>query len=232
MTARFFFIAGTDTDIGKTAIAAGLLRAAKGRGLRTVGLKPVAAGCDRESGVLVNADARLLQLEATHTLDDRSVNPVALEPAIAPHLAAAREGRQLSAAELVSHCVAWRERADVDWVVVEGAGGWLVPLNEKETLADVCQGLRAEVILVVGMRLGCLNHALLTVRDVLARGLTLAGWVANCLPPEMNELEANIASLAERLSAPCLGRVPIASDDLVSVVAEHLEIDRLLEAAP
>jgi len=234
VSARLLFVAGTDTDVGKTAVAAGLLRAAARRGLRTVGLKPVAAGCTREDGVLVNADARWLQREATLALDDRAVNPVALEPAIAPHLAAARARRSLCAAELADHCAAWRERDDVDWVVVEGAGGWLVPLNEKETLADVCQALDAEVLLVVGMRLGCLNHALLTAADVARRGLVLVGWVANCLPPVMAELDANVDALVERLPAPCLGRVPASDggDALVDAVAACLELDRLLEPGP
>jgi dethiobiotin synthetase len=230
VSARLFFVAGTDTDIGKTAIAAGLLRAAKARGLRTVALKPVAAGCEWDEGTLSNGDARTLRAEATHRLDHREVNPVALEPAIAPHVAAARAGVRLSAAELVAHCEPWRERDDVDWVVVEGAGGWLVPLNEKETLADVCEALGAEVILVVGMRLGCLNHALLTSAEVARRGLRLAGWVANCLPPEMDELEANITSLEERLPARCLGRVPACGPDaLIASVAEALDLSVLLE---
>jgi dethiobiotin synthetase len=228
VTARVFFVAGTDTDVGKTAIAAGLLRAAKSRGLRTVGLKPLASGCTWQAGVLVSDDARALRREATQVLDDRAVNPVALEPAIAPHLAAARAGRSLSAAALTAHCASWRDRGDVDWVVVEGAGGWLVPLNEKETLADVCEALRADVILVVGMRLGCLSHALLTAADVARRGLAIAGWVANCLPPEMDELDANVASLEARLPAPCLARIPASpTDSLVETVARKLDLDRL-----
>ena len=231
MSAKRIFVAGTDTDVGKTAIAAGLLRAARKHGLRTVALKPVAAGCDVEDGVLVNDDARILQREATHVLDPREVNPVALEPAIAPHIAATRAGRELSADALVRHCAPFAARDDVDWGVIEGAGGWLVPLNDSETLADVCEGLEADVVLVVGMRLGCLNHALLTAADVARRGLTLAGWVANVLPPEMDELEENVASLAARLPAPCLGRVPATpGEGLVDAVAVALDLAPLTGA--
>lgn len=229
---RLLFVAGTDTDVGKTVVAAGVLRVLARAGHRTVGLKPVAAGCDRVEGRLVNRDALALQQEATESLSDAEVNPVALEPAIAPHLAAEQVGRALSAAELVRHCKAWDDQDELDFVVVEGAGGWLVPLNATETLADVCAGLDADVVLVVGMRLGCLNHALLTAADIEARGLRLAGWVANCLPPPMEELEANLASLASRLSAPCLGRIPPCDPgDVVGTVAEHLDLAPLLEGS-
>ncbi len=227
---RFLFVAGTDTGVGKTVTAAGLLRALGRAGHPAVGLKPVAAGCRRDGDQLVNADALALQREAACELAYHEVNPVALEPAIAPHLAAAQVGRDLSARELIRHCEAWRERDDLDVVVIEGAGGWLVPLNVAETLADVCEGLSADVILVVGMRLGCLNHALLTAADVERRGLRLAAWVANCLPPQMSELDANIKSLVDRLPAPCLGRIPPAApDDVVETTAVHLDLAPLLE---
>lgn len=227
---RLLFVAGTDTDVGKTVVAAGLLRALRRAGHRAVGLKPVAAGCERKAGRLVNGDALALQREAGCEISYPEVNPIALEAAIAPHLAARQAGRDLSARDLVAHCERFRKREDLDVVLVEGAGGWLVPLNETETLADVCAGLAADVILVVGMRLGCLSHALLTATDVERRGLRLAGWVANCLPPPMTRLDENIATLAGRLAAPCLGRVPPSdSGDVVDTAARHLEVAPLLE---
>ncbi len=234
-TSRVFFVAGTDTGIGKTVVAVGLLRALGRAGRSTVGLKPVAAGCDRVGGELVNSDALALQRESSRKLDYAEVNPVAFEPAIAPHLAAIQANRPLSCERLIRHCDTWMDlvrKEDLDVLVIEGAGGWLVPLNDRETLADFCEALGAEVILVVGMRLGCLNHAMLTVADVERRGLRLAGWVANCLPPPMAELDANIATLTDRLSAPCLGRVPTGdSGDIVESAATHLDIGPLLEPA-
>jgi dethiobiotin synthetase len=226
--ARVFFVTGTDTDVGKTVIAGGLLRAAGLRGLRTLAIKPVAAGCRTVDGRLVNDDALLLQREAGDQLAYEDVNPVALEPAIAPHIAAARAGVDLSRAALLSHCRLQLE-AEVDLAVIEGAGGWLVPLNDTETLADLCEGLAADVVLVVGVRLGCLNHALLTAADVGRRGLQLAGWVANCIDPGMPELEANLETLERRLEAPCLGRIPFAAgQDPVALAAKQLDLTRLL----
>jgi len=232
---RVFFVTGTDTDVGKTVVAAGLLRALGRAGRTTVGFKPVAAGCERAGAELVNSDALALQRESSRKLDYAEVNPVAFEPAIAPHLAAVQADRPITCESLIRHCDSWMDlmrKQELDALVIEGAGGWLVPLNDRETLADFCEGLAADVILVVGMRLGCLNHALLTVADVARRGLRLAGWVANCLPPPMPELDANIATLTGRLSAPCLGRIPTADPgDLVESAASHLDIRSLLEPA-
>ena len=231
---RVFFVAGTDTGVGKTIVAAGLLRALGRAGYSTVGLKPVAAGCGRVGGALVNGDALMLQREASCRLEYAEVNPVALEPAIAPHLAAMQAKLSLTCADLLAHCTPWVERVrskTLDVLVIEGAGGWLVPLNERETLADFCEALGAGVILVVGMRLGCLNHALLSAAEVERRGLRLVVWVANCLPPDMAELDANLATLEGRLSAPCLGRIPSGDvDELVESAASHLDLARLLES--
>lgn len=228
---RVLFVAGTDTDVGKTVIAGALLRLAAGQGLRTLGLKPVAAGCEPEAGRLVNGDALVLQREATVALDYADVNPVALGPAIAPHIAAERAGIVLTTRGLVDHCCRQLQR-EVDLAIIEGAGGWLVPLNGTETLADVCEGIGAEVVLVVGMRLGCLNHALLTAADVSQRGVRLAGWVANCVQPDMPELESNIATLEERLPAPCLGRVPFReTDEPIGLAAKNLDLAPLLDAS-
>ncbi len=227
MLPRVFFVTGTDTDVGKTVAAAALLRAAARQGLSTLAVKPIAAGCEWVDGRLVNDDALALAKEITLPLDYADLNPVALEPAIAPHLAAARAKRPLGMAELASHCRRVVARG-ADWTLFEGAGGWLVPLNDSETLADLCQEIAAEVILVVGLRLGCLNHALLTVADIARRDLKLAGWVANAIDPEMAEREANLDTLARRIDAPCLGRVPYApGPELIETAARSLDLGGL-----
>jgi dethiobiotin synthetase len=202
-----FFVTGTDTGVGKTLAAAALLRAAAARGLRTIGLKPVAAGAALHAGRRVNDDALLLQAAATVVLPYEQVNPVLLERPMAPHLAAAEEGVRLEVAAIAAAC---REaaRAGHDLLLAEGAGGWLVPLGERETMADLAVALGWPVLLVVGMRLGCLNHALLTAEAVRARGLALAGWIANSAWPAMPALVENVAALDQRLGAPRLGLLP------------------------
>ena len=203
---------GTDTGVGKTLVAAGLLVAASGRGMGTVGIKPVAAGCTSAttaSGLaLVSEDALALQSAASIFIDYAMVNPVALEPPIAPHIAAARSGVRIRADELAQHCRRVTVDCAAQFLIVEGAGGWFVPLNETETMADFCVELGLPVIIVVGMKLGCLNHALLTVQAVHAAGLSVAGWVANCAEPEMAACEDNLQSLRNLLPAPLLGAVP------------------------
>lgn len=225
--ARAFFVTGTDTGVGKTLVSAALLYAARTRGWRSIGLKPVAAGTVLRDGQPVNEDALWLQAAATVRLDYSQVNPVALRWPMAPHLAAAQEGMRIEVRTLAEHC---RDiaRTGHDLLVTEGAGGWLVPLNERETMADLARTLGWPVILVVGMRLGCLNHALLTAAAIRASGLQLAGWVANTLDPAMDALDTNIAALDERLGAPRLGTLPWLGDPPdVTRAAEVLDIDRL-----
>lgn len=225
-----FFVTGTDTGVGKTLVTAALLHAAGSRGLRTIGIKPLSAGCVRRAGRWMNADALLLQKTATVSLDYERVNPVALEVAMAPHLAAASSGLRLDAAALAQAC---RDVAEVkhDLLLAEGAGGWLVPLNERETMADLARMLGWPMVLVVGMRLGCLNHALLTATAIRAAELRLAGWVANSAWPEMPALADNIASLDARLQAPRLGTLPwLGSDVQPETVSGHLDLSPLLGA--
>ena len=198
-----YFVTGTDTGVGKTFIASALLRAARARGLACLGYKPIAAGATLRDGTLVNEDALEL-IAATGTDQDYAdINPVVLRPAIAPHIALAQAGRQVTARELAAACPQGAE-----FTLVEGAGGWLVPLNDRESLADVCAALGAKVILVIAMKLGCLNHALLTAEAIERAGLELAGWVANCPDDPMPFLTENIDTLRQRLAAPCLGTVP------------------------
>ena len=218
------FVTGTDTDVGKTFVATALLRLARSRGLRCVAVKPVAAGCEWRDGELVNDDALALLAASESGQGYRAVNPVALEPAIAPHIAAAEAGASLRVEDLAARC---RETltAEHDFALIEGAGGWLVPLGDGATLADLCVALEARPVLVVGMKLGCLNHTLLTVAAIASAGLDLAGWVANSPGPPMPRLEANIATLRERLNAPCLGVVPHCSP---AEAQRHLDIEPLL----
>lgn len=226
--ARAFFVTGSDTGVGKTLIATALLRAAARGGLRTIGMKPVAAGLDGErAGAAYNRDALALRDAATIDLDYATVNPVLLRRAMAPHVAAAIEGIELRVAELARHCRGVL-RTDADLVIAEGAGGWLVPLNDTETMADLVSELGLPVILVVGMRLGCLNHALLTAAAIRARGLALAGWVANCMTVDMPALDENIDSLRARLGAPLLGCVPRVAD--ADAAAACLDLRVLLDA--
>ncbi len=227
-----YFVTGTDTGVGKTVVATGLLEAARRRGLETVGLKPLAAGIDGErDGVEFNADALALQDTSTVRLDYHDINPVLLRRAIAPHIAAAEQGARLGVDELAAHCRRVLD-AGCDFAVLEGAGGWLVPLDESRTLADLCVALGLPVVLVVGMKLGCLNHALLTAQAVGNAGLTLAGWVANTIDAGMEAADANVAALRDRLPAPLLGRVPrlAAAEVLGDAAADYLDLDRLRDA--
>ncbi|EZQ15917.1 dethiobiotin synthase [Halopseudomonas bauzanensis] len=223
-----YFITGTDTEIGKTTIAAGLLHAARQRGLTTAAVKPVAAGCEVTPEGLRNDDALALQAECSPPLDYAALNPVALAPPIAPHIAAREAGLQLSASRLADACFRVFERG-ADLTLVEGAGGWRVPLNDDQTLADLAQELGEPVILVVGLRLGCINHALLTAEAIAADGLRLAGWVANQVDPQMDRQQHNLETLKAMLSAPCLGVVPRVKGGRPAEIAKYLALDTLLE---
>ena len=223
-----YFVTGTDTEIGKTFVAAALLELARDRGLRCAALKPVAAGCAVVDGELVNDDALQLIAASGTDLDYGTVNPIALAPAIAPHIAAAQAGIELDAGDLSRHCLDALAH-DNDFAIVEGAGGWLVPLNATETLADICLGIGAQPILAVGMKLGCINHALLTAQAIAEAGSELAGWIANCPTPEMPVFEENVATLKRCLAAPCLGVVPhLGSGATYRQAMPYLDIGPLL----
>jgi len=196
-------ITGTDTGVGKTRVATALLAALCRAGYRAVGMKPMAAGI--EPGEEQNADVRALEFtgNVVAPLQDRC--PYSFAPAIAPHLAAAQAG---VAMELETLSGAYRRlAASADWVVVEGAGGALVPFNQEQNLLDLAKALNLPVILVVGLRLGCINHALLTAEAIEARGLCLAGWVANAIDRDMVESEANLGYLVGHLPGICLARL-------------------------
>ncbi|MDO9251806.1 dethiobiotin synthase [Hydrogenophaga sp.] len=200
------FVTGTDTGVGKTLVSAALLHTLARRHRRVVGMKPVAAGLVAQGREWVSEDVLALRAASTVAVPVALDNPVALPDALAPHLAAARAGRAVTVAELFAAHAALRDLADV--VVVEGAGGWRVPLNDSETLADLAVALARPVVLVVGLRLGCLNHALLSAEAIRADGLQLAGWVANAIDPGMACREENMDTLRHWLPAPLLGVVP------------------------
>lgn len=218
-----YFVTGTDTEIGKTTIAAGLLHAARLAGLSTAAAKPVASGCERSPEGLRNADALALLGECSLPLAYEQVNPFAFEPAIAPHLAAREQGVKLTVEALEGPVRSVLQRG-ADFALVEGAGGWRVPLAGEENLSDLAVALALPVILVVGVRLGCINHAVLSAEAIQRDGLVLAGWVANIVDPQTSRLEENLATLAERLPAPCIGRVPRLALATPTAVAAHLDL--------
>lgn len=225
-----YFIAGTDTGVGKSLVAAALLKAAASRGLSTVGVKPVAAGCDETPDGLRSDDALLLRQYSSIAMPYEMSNPVSLRLPVAPHLAAAQEGRKLDAGRLEGFCRAvLMKRAGL--TLIEGAGGWQVPLNGRQSLADLAKLLGVPVILVVGMRLGCINHALLTARAIHADGLEIAGWIANRIDPDMALPEENIDAIAQRMSAPCLGHIPalghLALAERVAAAATLLQLEEI-----
>lgn len=203
---REFFVTGTDTGVGKTLVAAALLRRLREAGLAAAGMKPVAAGSMAGPEGPANEDALLLQAESSVRHPYAVVNPWLFEPAIAPHLAAAEAGVAIDTARIVAAHA--RIRAGADVVLAEGAGGFLVPLDRTRSFADLPALLGMEVLLVVGLRLGCLNHALLTAEAVDRRGLRFAAWVGNAIDPDFARRDENVATLSARLPAPCLGIVP------------------------
>lgn len=222
MTAAFF-IAGTDTEVGKTTIAAGLLCAARRQGLSTAACKPVASGSEPTAEGLRNSDALALLSQCSLPLGYHEVNPLAFAPAIAPHLAAREAGVELTAQVLlapVRHIL----NKNADFTVVEGAGGWRVPLAEGGYLSDLPVALGLPVILVVGVRLGCINHAVLSAEAIARDGLRLVGWVANIVDPDTSRLDDNLATLEQLLPAPCLGRVPRLSEATPEAVADYLRL--------
>ncbi|WP_019674221.1 dethiobiotin synthase [Arsukibacterium perlucidum] len=209
MAVKSLFITATDTDAGKTFVSCLLLQGLTKLGVAGAGVKPIAAGADEHNQ---NGDALLLQRHSGIALPYRLVNPICYQAPVAPHLAAVNEHRPLSEAELDAALSSWQQ-LPLQQLLIEGAGGWLLPISDKRYLADWVAQQQLPVLLVVGMKLGCLNHAMLTVREIARSGCKLVGWVANCVDPAMALLEQNIADLQQRIPAPCLGVVPYAPDN-------------------
>jgi len=201
-----FFITGTDTGVGKTWATVALMRFLKTQGSSVIGMKPVASGCFRENGELRNEDALLLMRNASMPVDYAKLNIYAFEQPVSPHIAANTAGETIEIEKIVLHC---RElEALVDFVLVEGIGGWEVPLNDTKKVSQLAFALQMPVIMVVGLKLGCLNHAFLTHDAIIGSSVTAAGWIANCLDANFECLEENLKTLESGLSFPCLGIMP------------------------
>lgn len=200
-----FFVTGTDTGIGKTTVSCALLHAFAAQGNKVAGMKPIAAGSENGKW----PDVELLFAASNISITRQQINPYAFDSPISPHIAAQQTGTEIDL--MIIHQAYHELSSKADIVIVEGAGGFLVPINPSQNGADLAIKLNLPVILVVGMRLGCLNHALLTAQAIRAAGLTLAGWVANCIDPKMLVLAENIATLEQRLDCPLLGVLPFDS---------------------
>ena len=208
VTRHGFFVTGTDTGVGKTLVACGLLAGFAGRGMKAVGMKPVACGVEPGAGGLVNDDVERLIGASNVAAPREHVNPYCFEPPIAPHIAARQAGVTIAFDRIEQSFHALTAQAEV--VVVEGVGGFHVPLGPGTDSAQLAARLALPVVMVVGMRLGCLNHALLTERAVAGRGLKLAGWIANHIDPQMAAADDNVRALDERIGAPRIARISFA----------------------
>lgn len=223
-----YFVTGTDTEIGKTLVSSALLEALTQRGLRSLGMKPVAAGAVLQEGVWHNEDVDSLVFASGVKAPQHIVCPYLMQTPAAPHIVAQREKISISLPQIVDAYQQAMQLADA--VIVEGVGGFCVPLDDRHDTADMAQVLNLPVIMVVGIRLGCINHALLTAQAIVARGLRLAGWVANIVDPQMLYPDENIAALRDRLSAPLLGCIPRLNNEdtqKAKVAATYLDLNFL-----
>ena len=216
------YVTGTDTGIGKTLASCALLHALRGHGLRAVGMKPVASGCERVDGEWRNADALALQAAGGAGIAYADINPFALEHPLAPELAAREAGVEVALEPILAAHARLAQQADA--LIVEGVGGWAAPLSATLMQADLVRALQLPVLLVVGLRLGCLNHALLSARAIAADGLHLAGWIASHVDPAMERVEDNLAMLRKRMPAMCWGVLPHAANPDPAQMALRLRI--------
>lgn len=221
------YVTGTDTGIGKTLASCALLHALRGHGLRAAGMKPVASGCERIDGEWRNADALALQAAGEPGIAYADINPFALGHPLAPELAARDAGVEVSLLPILAAHARVADNADA--LIIEGVGGWDAPLSASLMQADLVRTLHLPVLLVVGLRLGCLNHALLSARAIAADGVHIAGWIASHVDPEMERVEDNIEMLRARLPAPCWGVLPHAPGADPAAMARHLRIPMLAE---
>ena len=229
MTHRRWFVTGTDTGVGKTLVSSAMLSLLAESGLRAVGMKPVAAGLEQVDGVWQNEDVEQLRAAGNVDAPQALRCPYLLRAPMSPHLAAREEGVRIELAPLLSAFAALSQCADA--VVVEGVGGFCVPFGDDLDSADLAVALGLPVLLVVGLRLGCLNHALLTAEAIRARGLVLAGWIASVTEPGMLAPEANLQTLRSRLGAPLLGVVPHLAEPSAESAAQHIDLRALRATA-
>lgn len=224
-----FFVTGTDTEIGKTLVSTALLHSLVQSGWKSIGMKPVASGAFLQDGVWCNDDVLALRAASNVNASAQLINPYLFKQPAAPHILAELEEQPINVATILD-CY-HKLKAQADAIVVEGVGGFRVPFSAHEDSADMGQRLNLPVILVVGMRLGCISHALLTAEAIAARGLTLVGWVANCAQGEMAYLSENVAALRERIKAPLLGCVPWLEKPTAKAAAKYLDFFPLFERA-
>ncbi|MCG8428346.1 MAG: dethiobiotin synthase [Chromatiales bacterium] len=217
-----FFITGTDTECGKTEITLGLMQSLQQQGHTVLGMKPIASGAEPTDVGLRNEDALRIQQQCSFELDYDLINPFAYQPPIAPHLAAQAVGGGIDIDRI---CSVYQQTSNkADYALVEGVGGWRVPLGDKTAVSDLAKALELPVILVVGLKLGCINHALLTAESIVSSGLPLIGWVANVADADMLEPEGNLASLEQRIPAPLLGYVPRMDAPTPEAIASCLKL--------
>lgn len=228
MTTRGVYVTGTDTGVGKTIASAALLHALRARGLRAIGMKPVASGCERIDGQWRNNDALALWNASSPQPDYADLNPYPLPDATAPELAARAAAVEIALTPIAAAYRRLASRADA--VVVEGAGGWAAPLSARLDQGDVVRALSLPVVMVVGLKLGCINHARLTADAVVTAGIRLAGWICNDIDPALPQADDYFALLAPRIDAPCLGRLPFASQPQPAAMAAAIDAAALLSA--
>lgn len=215
-----YFITGTDTEIGKTWCAATLMHYFRREGLSVIGMKPISSGCQWSNGQLRNEDALILQAQASLPMAYEQINPYAFEPAISPHIASKLAGINIDIDIINDQVKTLVQQSDV--LIVEAVGGWLTPLNSQQDVSDLARTLDFPVILIVGIRLGCINHAKLSHRAIVAKGLLCAGWIANCIEPDLLFIEESIRSIAEDIVAPLLGILPFSSVPDFSTLSKHI----------
>lgn len=221
-----WFVTGTDTGVGKTLVARALLKALRNAGQSAVGMKPVASGCRATDDGWRSDDALELMEASAAAVAYTDVNPYTLAAACAPHIAAREGGVEIQPEKILESFRRLQQK--FPWIVVEGVGGWMVPLGERLTMADVARALGLPVILVVGLRLGCLNHALLTVEAIRRANIPIAGWVANRIDPAMTHVPENIATLAQSIGAPLLARIPYQSAAKPEVAGAAFPVDEMI----
>jgi len=217
-----YFITGTDTGCGKTEISLGLMQLLQAQGQTVLGMKPIASGAEQTPNGLRNEDALKLQAQGSLDLPYSAINTFAYEPPIAPHLAAAQAGETIDLNLIAAHYTALSAQADS--VIVEGVGGWRVPLNDTQAVSDLAVMLGLPVVLVVGLKLGCINHAVLSVESILSSGANLVGWVGNVVERDMLVLEENVGTLKGMIAAPCLGVVPYCDKPSAEGIAAYLNL--------
>ena len=222
-----FFITGTDTNIGKTAITCSLITKCIEEGFRAGGMKPVAAGCDIENGIMISDDVKKIVEVSNVDLNIKEINPYSFELPIAPHISFKSNEMDL---DLIKKCLRSFENK-MDYLFIEGVGGYAVPLTRTFTTADLVEDLDIPVILVVGMKLGCINHALLTVESISNKKQKLCGWVANRIDEDMQAYEENFSFLKEKIKAPCLGEVPYFKDFDPYKASKFIDINKLNDKA-